>query len=101
MSDETGRLPAGEHGVETIEAALGRDVRALRRSASLTQQEVADRANLSLGAVKNLEAGRGSSVRTLVRVLRVLDRLDWFDDLHTPTATFNPFDLGPAPRSEG
>ncbi|KQW45049.1 hypothetical protein ASC77_19910 [Nocardioides sp. Root1257] len=55
--------------------------------------EVADLANTSVGALKNLESGRGANVRTLIRVLRALGLDDWLGTLYVPRPTFNPLDL--------
>ena len=91
----------GEAAVEELERLLGEQVRSVRRARRLTQQQVADRANTSLGAVKNLEAGHGATTRTLARVLRALDADDWLGTLRAPASTFNPLDLvasGPRER---
>ena len=88
-------FPGGAAGIDLLESALGEEFRSIRRARGLTQQGLADRANVSVGAVKNLESGSGSSLRTILRVLRVLDRLDWLEELHIPPPTFNPFDLAP------
>lgn len=60
--------------------ALGAQVRALRLQQDLDQATVAERAAVSLSALKALEAGRGSSLRTVVRVARALGRDDWLDE---------------------
>lgn len=67
---------------EDIERELGAQVKALRLSLNVDQASLAKRANVSLGALKNLENGHGSTLRTLVRVARALDRLDWLLDFH-------------------
>lgn len=90
----------GEAAVEQLEQQLGQQVRAVRRIRGLTQQQVADRANTSVGAVKNLESGRGATTRTLARVLRALDAEDWLGTLHVPEPTFNPLDLVAATRRQ-
>jgi len=89
----------GERAVEELERLLGQQVRGVRRSRGLTQQEVADRANTSLGSVKNLESGQGATTRTLARVLRALGVEEWLGTLHVPPPTFNPLDLAAAARS--
>lgn len=48
-------------------------IRGERARAGLTQAEVAHAANISLGAVKALERGQGSTLRTFVAVLRALN----------------------------
>jgi transcriptional regulator with XRE-family HTH domain len=78
---------------EELERKLGENVRAERLAHRLTQAELADRANISVGAVKHLEGGTGATTRTLVRVLQALDRVGWLDALAPPAMPFNPLDL--------
>ena len=74
---------------EEIEADLGDKLRALRLSRDLDQASLAARAGVSLSAVRSLEAGRGSTLHTLVRVARALGREEWFASI-APVATINP-----------
>jgi transcriptional regulator with XRE-family HTH domain len=85
----------GEKAVEQLEELLGQQVRTVRRSRGLTQQEVAEFANTSLGSVRNLEAGSGATTRTLARVLRALEAEQWLGTLHVAKPAFNPLDLVP------
>lgn len=62
-----------------IEGAFGAQIKALRLSRDIDQATLADRAAVSVSALKALEAGRGSSLRTVVRVTRALGRVDWLD----------------------
>ena len=83
------------------EKTIGSQIRNVRISQSLTQAEVAERANLSLGALKHLESGAGATVHTLVKVLRALGREDWLDTLEPVSHAFNPLDLLSAREREG
>lgn len=83
----------GTQAVEALERALGDRVRRARRAVPLTQQQLADRANISVGTVKNLESGAGSSTVSLLRVLRALGREGWIEQLYVETPEFNPLDL--------
>lgn len=83
----------GSEAVDALERDLGARVRQARRAAGFTQQQLADRANISVGTVKNLESGAGSTITTLVRVLRALGREDWIGTLYVEKSTFNPLDL--------
>ena len=80
---------------EALEQTLGRNVRAVRLARRLTQLEVAERANISLGAVKHLESGAGATTTTLVKVLRALGAEPWLDTLAppAPAAAFDPLQL--------
>jgi transcriptional regulator with XRE-family HTH domain len=60
-----------------LERELGAQFRALRLEANIDQASLARNSNVSLSALKSLEAGRGSTLRTVIRVARALGRLDW------------------------
>ncbi len=75
-----------------LRVLLGTRMRALRLSANLDQQETALRAGISVRALRNLEAGTGSSVDTLLRVLKTLDALAGLSTL-APEPTVNPLAL--------
>ena len=87
--------------VEAAEAAFGARLRDARRRAGMSQAEVARLASVSRRAVVNLEAGAGSSLATIVRVIDALGRSDWLESLEAPEPDFNPLDLldAEAPRS--
>jgi hypothetical protein len=53
---------------------------------------VAERAGIALNAVKNLESGRGATLRTLTRTLRVLNRTDWLGTL-APAVSISPIQM--------
>lgn len=78
---------------DELEATLGRNVRAVRIARQVTQAELAERANVSLGALKHLEGGAGSTITTLVKVLRALDQEAWLDTLGPAPDAFNPLAL--------
>lgn len=80
-----------------LEAELGRQLRNLRLRENLHQEELADRAGIALNAVKNLESGRGATVRSLVQTLRILNRADWLLTL-SPTVSISPVQMLSAKR---
>jgi len=69
--DDMSFLSPGE-----LQAALGSQLQELRIAKNLGQVTTAEKAGISEKALRNLEAGRGSSVETLVRVLKALDSLE-------------------------
>jgi transcriptional regulator with XRE-family HTH domain len=71
------------------EALVGEEIRASRIAMDLDQASLAANANVSIGALSNLERGKGSSVRTLVAVVRALGRTDWLQAL-APSVTVSP-----------
>lgn len=81
------------------EAELGQQVRSLRLGQNVDQRQLADRAGVALNAVKNLERGKGATLRSLVKVLRVLNKADWLRTL-APTVSFSPVQMpkAKAPR---
>jgi transcriptional regulator with XRE-family HTH domain len=74
------------------EQRIGDQFRALRLRRGLDQAEVAAASGVSLGAVKNLEQGRGSTLKTLVKVARTLDRADWLLEI-APPITVSPIEI--------
>lgn len=77
---------------DELQAALGKQLRELRIAKNLDQITTAEKAGISEKALRNLEAGRGSSVETLVRVLKALDSLDGLR-LLAPKPTVSPLAL--------
>jgi transcriptional regulator with XRE-family HTH domain len=86
---------------DELEQVIGGHIRNLRINRGLTQVEAADRANVSLGALKHLEGGAGATVHTLVKVLRALNHEDWLDTLDPGTGAFDPLALLDAREQEG
>ncbi|WP_160074535.1 helix-turn-helix domain-containing protein [Pseudoclavibacter sp. 8L] len=75
-----------DSSVEEWEAALGAQVRRARLIEDVDQASLAERANVSVGALANLEHGRGARVQTLIRVCRALGREDWLASLEPERA---------------
>jgi transcriptional regulator with XRE-family HTH domain len=78
---------------EEWERQLGADVRRLRIQHRLTQAELASHANISLSSVQSLERGGGSSLSTLIRVVRALGRNDWLRSLTPEEPKVSPIKL--------
>ncbi len=68
------------------EAEMGRQVRALRLRQNINQQQMAQQAGIALNAVKRLEYGKGTTLGSLVQVLRVLNKADWLRTLAPPVS---------------
>jgi len=77
---------------EELQLALGERLRRLRLSRNLDQRTTAEKAGLSEKALRNLETGRGSTVESLLRVLKALDSLDGLDAL-APEVSVDPLAL--------
>jgi transcriptional regulator with XRE-family HTH domain len=74
------------------EATLGRQLRDLRLRQNVDQRQLAEQAGVALNVVKNLEAGKGATVKSLVKVLRALGRAKWIDSL-SPAVSISPLQI--------
>jgi transcriptional regulator with XRE-family HTH domain len=77
---------------EEWEAELGRQLRDLRLRQNIDQRQLAEHAGVALNAVKNLEAGKGANLTSLVKVLRALGRTDWLGTL-APAVSISPLQM--------
>lgn len=77
---------------EDWEADIGEQVRALRIRHELSQAQLASASNISLGAVKKLENGQGSSLKTLIHVVRALHADAWLEQL-SPKSIVSPMQV--------
>jgi transcriptional regulator with XRE-family HTH domain len=77
---------------EEWEATLGRQLRDTRLRQNVDQRQLAEQAGVALNVVKNLEAGKGATVKSLVKVLRALGRAEWLDSL-APEVSISPLQM--------
>jgi transcriptional regulator with XRE-family HTH domain len=77
---------------EELQTLLGGRIRSIRLNRNLDQRTTAEKAGISEKALRNLETGRGSTVETLMRVLKALEYLQGIDML-APEISVNPLDL--------
>jgi transcriptional regulator with XRE-family HTH domain len=75
-----------------LQAFLGEQLQSLRLSRNLNQRITAEKAGISEKALRNLEAGRGSTVESLLRILKALDSLEGIEML-APKPSVNPLAL--------
>ena len=75
-----------------LQTVLGERLRRLRLNRNLDQRTTAEKAGISEKALRNLEGGHGSTVETLLRVLKALDHLQGIEML-APEISVNPLDL--------
>lgn len=83
----------------TIEKQIGEHLRARRLAARQSQAELADLANVSVGALQHLESGAGANLTTLVKVVHALGAEAWFQQL-APTPSFSPLQLAEQRRQQ-
>ncbi|MBS2128572.1 helix-turn-helix transcriptional regulator [Burkholderia thailandensis] len=75
-----------------IEVELGERLKTLRVHRNLDQATLAKRAGISVRTLRNLESGSGSSLRTLILVVRALGRETWLETI-APIPSINPLML--------
>ena len=89
-------------GTAEIMKELGSRIKSARIDMDITQALMAERTGLSLRTISNLENGRDVSLRTLIEVLRVLDRVQSFDTV-LPETVIRPsliaYDIKPRERA--
>ena len=78
--------------IDEWESVVGEQVRAARIASELDQASLAAAANISIGALANLERGAGSSLKTVIAVVRALGRADWLEAL-APPVTVSPLQI--------
>ena len=78
--------------VDEMEAALGEKLKRLRLNKNLDQKALAARAGVSVRALRNLEGCAGTTVKTLLSVVRALGRESWLETV-APIPTINPLTL--------
>ena len=78
--------------VEEFEADVGAQIKSLRLKHNIDRVTLALRAGCSLSALKNLESGHGSTLRTIIAVVRALGREDWLRNV-APMATISPLSM--------
>ncbi|MCU6502278.1 helix-turn-helix domain-containing protein [Rugamonas sp. A1-17] len=71
---------------------MGDQLRESRIRLDLSQEELSTLANVSMGTIRNLEGGKGSSLSTLIQVLRALKRTDWLAAL-APAISISPMQM--------
>lgn len=85
---------------DEILAELGERLRRHRLNLNLDQKQTAERAGVSVRALRSLEAGKGSQLATFIRVLKSLGALGSLDAL-APAPTVSPMAMlkrGHAPQ---
>ena len=77
---------------EEWEATLGRQLRDLRLRQNVDQRQLAEQAGVALNVVKNLESGKGATIKSLVKVLRALGRVEWIESM-APAVSISPLQM--------
>jgi transcriptional regulator with XRE-family HTH domain len=77
---------------QELEKEFGRQLRDLRLRTNINQRTVADRAGVALNVIKNLESGKGATIRSAIKVLRTLGCADWLTTL-APEVSISPLQM--------
>ena len=77
---------------EELEHTVGENIKVLRLQKNITRKALCERAGLSENALRNLEGGNGATLKTLIRILKALNRESWFETI-APKTSINPLQL--------
>lgn len=75
-----------------LEQALGEDIKTLRLQKNIARKTLCAHAGISENALRNLEGGKGATLKTLIKVLKVLNRESWLQQI-APKTSINPLYL--------
>lgn len=84
--------------IAELARAVGAQARDYRIRKGIEQLEVAEIAGVSERTVRDLERGAGSSLATLLRVMKALGALDGLDRLFPQAATIDPMAMLKQPK---
>jgi transcriptional regulator with XRE-family HTH domain len=71
---------------------LGKQIKAARLRKNMPQEELANRAGVTLPTISRLESGKGSSLATFVKALQVLKEEVWLEQL-APKVAISPLQI--------
>ena len=77
---------------EDWEFEIGRQIRELRLRQNIDQQRLAEQAGVALNVVKRLESGKGTTVSSLIKILRALGREEWLVTI-APVVSISPLQM--------
>jgi transcriptional regulator with XRE-family HTH domain len=77
---------------QELEIILGENIKALRLQKNLDRQTLCNQAGISMNALRHLEGGKGATLKTLVRVVKALDKENWFTAI-APQININPLHM--------
>lgn len=75
------------------QVALGESLRDARLARQIDQRTLARRADISDRSLRNLENGKGSTLGTVIKVVRALGREDWLDALDEGAGEPSPLEM--------
>ncbi len=75
-----------------LEEMLGEHIKSLRLQKNIDRQSLCAQAGVSETALRNLEGGKGATIKTLTRVVKALNKESWLNSL-APEASINPLHI--------
>ncbi len=78
--------------LQNLEFILGENLKALRLQKNIDRQTLCNQAGVSLTALRHIEGGEGATIKTLIRVIRALDRESWLTSI-APQVSINPLHM--------
>jgi transcriptional regulator with XRE-family HTH domain len=79
-----------EFSDEAILSEIGQRLRARRLKLNFTQEDVAKKAGLSIGTIRNLENGAAGSMPSVIAMLRALNALDQLNHFLSASTSISP-----------
>lgn len=77
---------------DELELILGEDIKTLRLQKNIDRRTLCQQAGVSEHALRNLEGGKGSTLKTLIKVLKALKREGWLSQI-APVTSINPLHI--------
>lgn len=75
-----------------LEQTLGEDIKALRLQKNIDRKSLCQRAEVSENALRNLEGGKGCTLKTFTRIIKALNREEWLSQI-APKTSINPLHI--------
>jgi transcriptional regulator with XRE-family HTH domain len=75
-----------------LELKLGLDIKNMRLAKNISRESLCEKAGISLNALRHLESGSGATIKTLIPVLKILNKVDWLISI-SPEISINPLNM--------
>jgi transcriptional regulator with XRE-family HTH domain len=77
---------------QELELMLGANIKSQRLQKNFDRKTLCQQAGISENALRNLEGGKGATLKTLIRVVKALDRESWLNAI-APQVSINPLHM--------
>jgi transcriptional regulator with XRE-family HTH domain len=75
-----------------LEIMLGKNIKTLRLQKNIDRKTLCGQAGISENALRHLEGGQGTTLKTLIRVVKALDKESWLIGI-APQVSINPLHM--------